>query len=199
MAGNSGPLRIGVLALQRAVEEHLGAVQKCDCVPVAVKYSEQLKELHGLIIPGGESTTLNRLIVINFARGLKRAVTTGRLGIYGTCAGLILMASKVVGGTLPQTLGLMNITVQRNAFGRQVESFETELAISFLGRDPVRAVFIRAPLITSVGSNVSALAVYKGKIVFARQDKMLASAFHPELTDDLRIHQYFCQILRQKI
>lgn len=187
-------LRVGVLAMQGAVREHLDALRRCGCEAVTVKRVEQLKDLHGLIIPGGESTTIGELMrEYGFFPAIKQAAENG-LGIYGTCAGMILLAKEIRDSDQPR-LGIMDVVVRRNAFGRQRESFEIDLDIPLLGEHPFRAVFIRAPYIESAGPAVEVLASLGGKIVLAREGRLLASAFHPELTDDLRIHQYFVQML----
>lgn len=157
---------------------------------VPVKKIADLQGLSGLILPGGESTTLGKLLTrYGLDAAIKERAQAG-MPIYGTCAGLILLAKDIPGSTQPR-LDLMDVTVKRNAFGRQVDSFETDLAIPALGEAPFRAVFIRAPYIEKVGPGVSVLADHAGRIVMARQGRYLVSAFHPELTEDVRIHAYF--------
>lgn len=186
-------LRVGVLDLQGAVREHLNALERCGAVAVPVKRIEQLDDLAGLVVPGGESTAIGRLMdeygFLDALRGWGRP-------IFGTCAGLILLAREINGSTQPW-LGLMDIRAERNAFGRQRESFEADLAVSALGDDPFRAVFIRAPYIQQVGPEVQVLARLGDKVVLARQGDLLAAAFHPELTNDLRLHRYFLDFLAQ--
>jgi len=181
---------VGVLSLQGAVEEHLRMIKRCGFEGVKVKTVEDLGKVDRLIIPGGESTTIGKLAKIY---GLDREIgKRGREGmpIFGTCAGMILLANKVVGNEQIR-FNLIDIEVERNAFGRQVDSFEVDLNIvNFTGK-PFRAVFIRAPYIKKVGREVNILAEFKGKIVMARQKNILVSSFHPELTDDLRVHKYF--------
>ena len=182
-------IKIGVLALQGAVEEHIGSLRRAGAEGVTVKRVEQLDELHGLIIPGGESTTIGKLMrKYGFIEAVRKFAADGK-PIFGTCAGLIVLAQRIDGGEEPH-LGLMDMTVVRNAFGRQRESFETDLDVAGLDR-PLRAVFIRAPLIKEVGPGVEVLSVYNGEIVAARQDRLLACSFHPELTDDSALHAYF--------
>ncbi|AGA59673.1 pyridoxal 5''-phosphate synthase, glutaminase subunit Pdx2 [Thermobacillus composti KWC4] len=182
-------IKIGVLALQGAVAEHIRSLQQAGAEAVAVKRVEQLSELHGLVIPGGESTTIGKLMrKYGFIEAIRQFAADGK-PIFGTCAGLIVLAQRIDGGEEPH-LGLMDMTVVRNAFGRQRESFETDLEVAGLDR-PLRAVFIRAPLIKEVGPGVEVLSVYNGEIVAARQNRLLACSFHPELTDDSALHAYF--------
>jgi len=182
-------VKIGVLALQGAVAEHIRSVQRTGAEASPVKRVEQLEELHGLIIPGGESTTIGKLMrKYGFIEAIRQFAADGK-PIFGTCAGLIVLAQRIDGGEEPH-LGLMDMTVVRNAFGRQRESFETDLEVAGLDR-PLRAVFIRAPLIKEVGPGVEVLSVYNGEIVAARQNRLLACSFHPELTDDSALHAYF--------
>lgn len=188
-------MKIGVLALQGAVREHAKSLEAPDTEVIIVKRPEQLEEIDGLVFPGGESTTMRRLVEkYQFFEPLQAFAKAGK-PIFGTCAGLILMATDVVGEPEGH-LELMDMTVQRNAFGRQRESFETELSIRGVA-DDVEAVFIRAPLIKEVGQNVEVLAEYKDEIVVARQDHLLSCSFHPELTNDRRFHQYFVQMVRE--
>lgn len=181
--------KIGVLALQGAVAEHIRMLEQSGAEGVPVKKPEQLEGLSGLIIPGGESTTIGRLMrIYGFMQAIRDFYEEGK-PIFGTCAGMIVIAKEIEGQ--PEAhLGLMDIKVARNAFGRQRESFETDLRVEGMA-EPVRAVFIRAPLITSVGPGVKVLAEYNGRIVAARQDRLLACSFHPELTDDISMHTYF--------
>lgn len=191
-------MKIGILALQGDFREHFWAIQNTGNEAIEVKKTAQMEGLDGLIIPGGESTTIGRLMEeYGFFEAIRQHVEQG-LGIYGTCAGLILLAKEIVGSSQPR-LGLMDMVVQRNAYGRQRESFETDLEIPVLGEEPFRAVFIRAPYIEAVGPGVQVLATYDNKIVFARQGKFLASAFHPEETDDLRVHRYFLKMLKGEV
>jgi pyridoxal 5'-phosphate synthase pdxT subunit len=188
----SGP-SIGILALQGAVREHAASLSQAGAIPVPVKQTEQLSGLDGLIIPGGESTTIGKLMTkYGFIDAIKDLADQG-LPIYGTCAGLILVAKRISEGT-PPWLGLMDIEARRNAFGRQQESFETPLDIKTFDR-PFTGVFIRAPWIEAVGSEVTVLAEYDGRIVMAEEKNFLVTAFHPELTDDARVHEYFINMV----
>ncbi|MGQ3481571.1 pyridoxal 5'-phosphate synthase glutaminase subunit PdxT [Paenibacillus sp. TY11] len=188
-------MKIGVLSLQGAVAEHIRSVERAGAEGIAVKKIEQLDELSGLIIPGGESTTIGKLMrKYDFIEAIRQFSNQDK-PVFGTCAGLIVLA-KTIQGQEEAHLGLMDITVSRNAFGRQRESFETDLNIKGI-EEPVRAVFIRAPLIQSVGTGVDVLSEYNGEIVAARQGHLLASSFHPELTDDYRLHQYFVDMVRE--
>ena len=173
------PLRIGVLALQGNFREHATVLRRLGADPVEVRLPEQLDGLDGLIIPGGESTAITRLMRLY---GIDDALLEFDRPIFGTCAGMILLDRD--------HLGLADIRVQRNAFGRQVRSFEADLDIGH-GDEPVRAVFIRAPWIEDAGPDVEVLAEVDGHPVLARQGRILVAAFHPELTDDTRIHELF--------
>lgn len=187
-------MRVGVLALQGAVAEHIRSIELAGAEGVPVKHPEQLDELGGLIIPGGESTTIGKLMrKYGFMDAIRSFAEQGK-PVFGTCAGLIVMAKEIEGGEEAH-LGLMNIKVSRNAFGRQRESFETDLEVKGLS-EPLRAVFIRAPLITEVGTGVEILSTYKEEIVTARQDNLLVSSFHPELTDDFSLHAYFLEMIK---
>jgi 5'-phosphate synthase pdxT subunit len=188
-------MNIGVLALQGAVAEHIRAIEQAGGVGIVVKKTEQLDKLQGLIIPGGESTTIGKLMrTYGFIEAIQNFHQQGK-PIFGTCAGLIVIA-KHISGQDDTHLGLMDITVARNAFGRQRESFETDLPIKGINEN-VRAVFIRAPLIEKVGSGVDVLATYNDQIVAAREGNLLASSFHPELTDDYRLHAYFLELIEK--
>ncbi|RJX23508.1 MAG: pyridoxal 5'-phosphate synthase glutaminase subunit PdxT [Dethiobacter sp.] len=189
-------LKIGVLAIQGAVSEHMHSIEKCGARAVAVRNSSLLHDLDGLIIPGGESTTIGRLSrLYGFQDGICALVASGRPAL-GTCAGLILLAREVE--NQDPILSLMSINAKRNAFGRQRESFETDLHIPVLGEEPFRGVFIRAPLIVSVGEGVEILGRFQEYIVAVREKNLIATAFHPELTDDLRFHGYFLEMALQK-
>ncbi len=184
-------MKIGVLALQGAFTEHVSALQKLGVEACQVRLPEQLAGLDALIMPGGESTTISKLMVaFGILEALKVRARDG-MAIWGTCAGMILLAKEVDDGNLP-TMGLMDIRVKRNAFGRQLDSFEADLAVPLLGGEPFHAVFIRAPAVERVCNGVEVLAqLDRGPIVAARQGRYLATAFHPELTADLRFHRYF--------
>lgn len=188
-------VKIGVLALQGAVREHVKCLEAPNTEIVIVKKVDQLADLDGLVLPGGESTTMRRLIdLYGFFEPLKEFAAEGK-PMFGTCAGLILMAEEIVGYDQGH-LSVINMKVQRNAFGRQRESFETDLLVTDVGED-IRAVFIRAPLIVEVGENVQVLSKYGDEIVAARQGHFLACSFHPELTDDHRFHQYFVSMVEE--
>jgi 5'-phosphate synthase pdxT subunit len=187
-------MKIGVLALQGAFAEHIAVLHRLEVETVPVRLPRQLVGLDGLIIPGGESTTITSLMLSYNLRTEISQLAENGLPILGTCAGMILLAGKVYNDGV-EPVAMMGITVRRNAFGRQRESFETDLKIPVLGEKPFPGVFIRAPLIEHVTDEVEVLARLDNRtIVAARQEKLLACAFHPELTDDLRFHQYFLSI-----
>jgi len=188
-------MRIGVLAVQGAFVEHIAALHKLKVEALPVRLPAELVGLDGLIIPGGESTSISRLMLeYDLASEIRNLAERG-LAIMGTCAGMILLAREPSDPKV-RPLGLMDITVKRNAFGRQRESFEAELAIPALGEKPFPGVFIRAPIIEQANDGVEVLTrLDNGTIVAARQERLLASAFHPELTDDLRFHKYFVDII----
>lgn len=186
-------MNVGVLALQGAFREHMIALESIDATASAIRLPSQLEGLDGLIIPGGESTAISKLMVsYGFYEPIAERHAQG-MAIWGTCAGAILVARDVVDGIGDQrSLSLMDITVRRNAYGRQVDSFEVELDFAHL-HDPFTGVFIRAPWIEKVGDGVEVLAEHEGHIVAARQGRMLATTFHPELTGDPAIHRYFVE------
>ena len=191
MAGNTPT--VGVLALQGDFREHLAVLTALGADAVAVRRPEELEQVSGLIIPGGESTVVDKLSrLFGLAEPLKAAIASG-LPVYGTCAGLIMLADRVhdsIDGQ--QTLGGLDVTVRRNAFGNQLDSFETDLDIPALGEPAVHAVFIRAPVVESVGDGVTALAsLDDGRIVAVEQGNLLGTSFHPEITGDYRFHDYF--------
>jgi len=188
-------MRIGVLAVQGAFVEHIAALHKLKVEALPVRLPAELEGLDGLIIPGGESTSISRLMLeYDLASEIRNLAERG-LAIMGTCAGMILLAREPSDPKV-RPLGLMDITVKRNAFGRQRESFEAELIIPALGEKPFPGVFIRAPIIEQANGGVEVLTrLDNGTIVAARQERLLASAFHPELTDDLRFHKYFVDII----
>ena len=188
-------MRIGVLALQGAFAEHIAILRNLGVETTPVRLPYQLVGLDGLIIPGGESTSITRLMLsYDLIREIGNLAKNG-LPILGTCAGMIVLAKELLDDSI-QPLAVMDIKVSRNAFGRQRESFETELSIPVLGEEPFPGVFIRAPLIEQVNSEVEILArLADDTIVAVRQGKLLACAFHPELTDDLRLHKYFLNIV----
>jgi len=188
-------MKIGVLASQGAFAEQISILKQLNMEAVPVRLPRELRGVDGLIIPGGESTTISRLILAYNLKGEIGALAKNGIPILGICAGMILIARAVSDNNL-EPLGLMNITVKRNAFGRQRESFETELSIPVLGEKPFPGVFIRAPYIEKTDDAVEVLArLSNGTVVAARQGKLLAAAFHPELTQDLRFHRYFLDIV----
>jgi pyridoxal 5'-phosphate synthase pdxT subunit len=183
-------VRVGVFAYQGDVREHIRAIEQCGASAQPVRYAKELRAVDALILPGGESTTIGKLIVRNeLIEPLREFAASGK-PIFGTCAGMILLAKEIVGNDQFR-LGLMDITVARNAYGRQVESFEAELDSPAFGDNPLHGVFIRAPRIAALGADVEALARYNGEVVLCRQNNLLAASFHPELTADCRVHRYF--------
>ncbi len=201
-----GPL-VGVLALQGDVREHQRALAECGLRSTLVRRVEELAEVDALILPGGESTTMSRLLVaFDLIEPLKVRLRDG-MPAYGSCAGMILLSKVILDGRSDQQqLDALDTVVRRNAFGRQVESFEADLDFAGVSGDPVRAVFIRAPWVEQAGSGVEVLARVPdvpfagsaaGRIVAVRQGWVLATAFHPELTGDRRIHRLFCEMVRQ--
>jgi pyridoxal 5'-phosphate synthase pdxT subunit len=187
-------IKIGVLGLQGAVQEHVRALETSGVEVSVVKRTEDLEGLDGLVMPGGESTTMRRLIDrYEFFTPLQEFAKSGK-PVFGTCAGMILMAKEIEGYDQGH-LEIMDIKVHRNGFGRQRESFEVALNIKGIVEEYM-AVFIRAPYIMNVGEGVEAIATFQDKIVAARQGRFLACAFHPELTDDDRFHQYFVQMVK---
>lgn len=188
-------LKIGVLGLQGAVREHIQSIEACGDEGIVIKQVSQLEEVDGLIIPGGESTTMRRLIdKYDFMDPLKEFAAEGK-PMFGTCAGLILLAKNLVGYN-ESHLGLLDVTVERNSFGRQKDSFEAELTITGVGENFV-GVFIRAPHIVEVGEDVEILSKHNGRIVAARQGQFLGCSFHPELTDDHRMTQLFINMVKE--
>jgi 5'-phosphate synthase pdxT subunit len=185
---------IGVLALQGDVREHIAAVERAGGQAVPVKTREELARVDGLIIPGGESTTVGKLLDRFGLMDPVRALPQEGKPIFGTCTGMILLAKEIEQSEQPR-LGLLDVTVRRNAFGRQVDSFEEDLPIAGIEGAPVRAVFIRAPYITHVAPEVEVLAETHGHPVLVREGALLAAAFHPELTDDPRIHRLFLDMV----
>ncbi|WP_141434507.1 pyridoxal 5'-phosphate synthase glutaminase subunit PdxT [Bacillus sp. 03113] len=188
-------IKIGVLGLQGAVREHIRAIEESGADGVIIKRKEQLSEVDGLILPGGESTTMRRLIdKYDFMDSLKEFASLGK-PMFGTCAGLILLANQIEGYEAPH-IGVMDVKVARNSFGRQVDSFEANLNISGVAED-FTAVFIRAPHILEAGKNVEVLAECEGRIVAAREGQFLGCSFHPELTEDNRLTNYFINMVKE--
>jgi pyridoxal 5'-phosphate synthase pdxT subunit len=191
-------MSIGVISVQGAVSEHLAHLTECKVEAVAVKSIETLNTVNGLIIPGGESTTIGKLIeIFGLADSIRKRSTEGSLAVFGTCAGMVLMAKSISDGIEGQPrLGLMDIKVKRNAFGRQRESFEAEIDFDTFGH-PLVGVFIRAPIIEDAADDVKVLAKMPEGVIAASQGNLLTTSFHPELTDDLRVHQYFVEMCRK--
>jgi pyridoxal 5'-phosphate synthase pdxT subunit len=192
--------RVGVLALQGDVAEHLRALREAGAEPAGVRRPAELDAVDGLIIPGGESTTIWKLIeIFGLAEPLRKRLADG-MPTFGSCAGMILLAARLPDAASgQQTLGAIDMTVRRNAFGRQVDSFEEDLDLAGIGGPPFRAVFIRAPWVEQAGDGVQVLATepVAGRIVAVRQGPALATAFHPELTADYRIHQLFVEMVKE--
>ncbi|MFE5885696.1 pyridoxal 5'-phosphate synthase glutaminase subunit PdxT [Streptomyces hydrogenans] len=187
---------IGVLALQGDVREHLIALAAADAVARPVRRPEELAEVDGLVLPGGESTTISKLAMLfGLMEPIRERIAAG-LPVYGTCAGLIMLADKILDPRSGQeTFGGIDMIVRRNAFGRQNESFEAGVTVTGIDT-PVEGVFIRAPWVESVGAGVEVLAEHEGHVVAVRQGKVLATSFHPELTGDHRIHELFVDMVR---
>lgn len=192
-------MKIGVLALQGAFREHRNALSALGAETVEIRKPEHLKGLAGLIIPGGESTTIGKLLVEGHLMDNIREMSLRGMPIFGTCAGMVLLGKDIAGGSLQPRLGLMDISVVRNAYGRQVDSFETDIIIQGIGEPSFRAVFIRAPYVEKVAKGVTVMAELDGKIIMARQANLLVSSFHPELTKDYRVHQYFLEMISDLI
>ena len=202
---------IGVLALQGDVREHVAAVSACGCRAVPVRRPAELDAVDALVIPGGESTTISRLLATFDLLDPLRGRLAAGMPAYGSCAGMILLASEILDGRPDQEqLGGLDVVVRRNAFGRQVDSFEADLDVAGVDGGPVRAVFIRAPWVESAGPGVEVLATVPpltltgahagdaaGRAVAVRQGAVLATSFHPEITGDLRVHRLFCAMVRE--
>lgn len=188
-------MKIGVLALQGAVREHIRQIQSLGCEAIEVKTSNDLNGLKGLVLPGGESTVMRKLLDrYGLLEPIRSLAKTG-VPMFGTCAGLILLAKEIVGYEEAH-LKLMDVVVERNSFGRQVDSFEVEISVEKIGGN-IPAVFIRAPHIVSVGPGVEILAEYDGRIVLAKEGHYLGCSFHPELTGDTRLMEYFIEMAKE--
>jgi pyridoxal 5'-phosphate synthase pdxT subunit len=189
--------RIGVLALQGAVREHVNAIREIGAEPVEVRLPRDLVDLDALILPGGESTTMRRLLDAYNLREPIAAMARNGTPMLGTCAGMILLSNRIADGDAP-VFGLLDIEVTRNGYGRQLDSFETDLETSGLGDEPMHAVFIRAPMVTSVGGDAEVLATDPdGRPVAVRQGRVLATSFHPELTGDRRMHRLLLAMVEE--
>lgn len=190
-------MKVGVLALQGAFREHIRMLRALGAEAVEIRLPSELDDVDGLIIPGGESTTMRKLMAdYGFVDPLREFAATGK-PLFGTCAGLIVMAERL-GGRRQELLNLIDIDVERNAYGRQVDSREADISGDALGPEPFHAVFIRAPQILRTGPGVEPLARYRGQVVLARQKNILAATFHPELTDDSRVHELFLRMFDRK-
>jgi pyridoxal 5'-phosphate synthase pdxT subunit len=189
---------IGVLALQGDVREHLAALREQGAVAVTVRRPEKLAAVDGLVLPGGESTTMVKLAArFGLLDPLRAAIRSG-LPAYGSCAGMILLADRILDAPPDQeTVGGLDVTVRRNAFGRQVDSFEEDIPFAGVDGGPMRAVFIRAPWVEDAGDGVDVLARAAGRIVAVRQGALLATSFHPEVTGDTRVHELFVDMCRR--
>jgi 5'-phosphate synthase pdxT subunit len=202
VTSNSTEPVVGVLALQGDVREHLAALAECDVLARPVRRPTELAEVDALVLPGGESTTIDKLArAFDLREPLRDRIKQG-MPVYGSCAGMILLADRIV-DAVPgqQTFGGIDMTVRRNAFGRQVESFEEDLSFAGVDGEPVRAVFIRAPWVEDVAPQVAVLAKVEagpaaGRIVAVRQGNLLATSFHPEITGDIRVHRLFVEMVR---
>jgi 5'-phosphate synthase pdxT subunit len=192
-------MKVGVLALQGTFIEHIGILRQLSVEAPPIRLPHELNTLDGLIIPGGESTTMLRLMEsFGLIQPIREMARDG-LSIWGTCAGMVLLAKSISNYEM-ETLGLMDMKIRRNAFGSQIDSFEIDLEIPLVGEEPFHAVFIRAPVIKEAEPGVKILSCLPDStIVAARQNRLLACAFHPEFTDDLRLHSYFLNMVRQKL
>ena len=187
-------MKVGVLALQGDVREHVSSLIACGVEPISVRRSSEIDAIDALVLPGGESTTIAQLAeVFGIYDQLKNRIAEG-MPVYGSCAGMILLANEILDAKVGQkTFGGLDITVRRNAFGRQVDSFESDIAFNDDSADLIRAVFIRAPWVEKVGAGVEVLASVENHPVAVRSTTVLATSFHPELTGDHRIHRYFIE------
>jgi 5'-phosphate synthase pdxT subunit len=196
---STSALRIGVLAVQGDVREHVRVLTELGALAYGVRRPTELTDLDGLVIPGGESTTMDKLVRAFELYDPLRALVKDGLPVYGSCAGMIMLADRIAEPRPgQQTLGGLDVTVRRNAFGRQVDSFEEDLDFAGLDGGPVRAVFIRAPWVEEAGDGVEVLARAAGKIVAVRQGPLLATSFHPEVTGDTRVHELFVTIVKDR-
>ena len=192
--------RVAVVAMQGDFEKHIQMLRSIGADAFKARTPAEVDGADAVILPGGESTTIGKLLArFGVDKAIRRAAAAGK-PVYGTCAGLILLARDIQAGTGEQggqpTLGLLDVTVSRNAFGRQVDSFEADLDVPAIGADPLHAVFIRAPIVVEAGPKVETLASIDGKTVFVKQGSVLGSSFHPELTGDDRVHRYFLSLIQ---
>jgi len=187
-------MKVGVLALQGDVREHISSLLACDVEAVAVRRAQEIESIDALVLPGGESTTIAQLAEVFGIFDLIRNKINGGMPVYGSCAGMILLADQILDAKVGQkTFGGLDITVRRNAFGRQVDSFESDIAFNDGSDQAIRAVFIRAPWVEKIGGTVEVLASVDSHPVAVRSKTALATSFHPELTGDNRIHRYFIE------
>ena len=199
MAGSGTGAPVGVLALQGDFREHIRVLKMLGTDAVPVRRPEDVKAISGLVIPGGESSVMDKLSrAFGVAEPLQEAIAEG-MPVYGTCAGLIMLSDRIVDGIAgQQSLGGLDIAVRRNAFGPQTESFEVDLDVPAIGDPPVHAVFIRAPVVDEVGDRATALgSLDDGRVVAVEQGNLLGTSFHPEITNDYRFHEYFLERVRQ--
>ncbi|GAA3745920.1 pyridoxal 5'-phosphate synthase glutaminase subunit PdxT [Leifsonia bigeumensis] len=198
MAGNATKPRVGVLALQGDFREHIAVLRGFGAEAVPVRRASELPEIDGLVIPGGESSVMDKLSRTFGLRDPLREAIAGGLPVYGTCAGLIMLSSSILDGIEGQeSLGALDIDVRRNAFGSQTDSFEVALEVAAIGDPPLHAVFIRAPVVERVGPAVETLAALEdGRVVAVQQGNVLGTSFHPEMTQDHRFHEYFLKRVR---
>lgn len=192
-------MKIGVSAVQGDFHAHITALEQCGVEAVEVRLPAHLEQVDGLIIPGGESTAIIKMMRLYGLDTAIRERAEQGMPVYGTCAGLIVMAKQIADYPEQPSLGILDIVVRRNAFGRQIDSFETELSIDGVQGAPMMAVFIRAPYVQSVGDDVEVLAEVKGHPVLVKQGMLLGGAFHPELTNDVRLHQMFLKMVQGDI
>lgn len=188
-------MKVGVIAVQGAFREHIHVLNQLGADTVEVRRAEDLNGVKAIVLPGGESTAIGKLMRQYDLLDPVRQMAQNGTPVFGTCAGMIVLSKHIIGEDT-QHLGLMDVFVNRNSFGRQRESFEADLDVPVLGVDPYPAVFIRAPHIESVGDGVQVLATYENRIVAVQQDNLLATSFHPELTGDLRLHDYFLKLAK---
>ncbi len=187
--------KIGVLALQGGFSRHLAVLERLGADAVLVRSKAEMESVDGLIIPGGESTTIGKLLVrYNMLDFLKERIDGG-MPVFGTCAGIILLASEIVGSD-QYRLGVLDITIERNAYGRQIESFEADIKIQGFDDHPIRGVFIRAPQVHRIGSKVRVLAEFEKEPVVIQRDNVLGATFHPEITNDTRLHKYLLAFIK---
>lgn len=193
---HAGEACIGLLALQGDVREHADAVDQCGARAIRVRTLAELNAIDGLIIPGGESSTVGMLLErYELMEPLRERIASG-MPVFGTCTGLILMAREIEGSAQPR-IGCLDVAVQRNAYGRQVDSFESAVEAPVLGEEPLRTVFIRAPKISRTGPEVEVLAETESGPILVRQNHLLAASFHPELTNDRRVHRLFIEMTQE--